>query len=63
MGESVRMAGGNFENLDSDRFPVCRNACVTSYMSVRDDESMKSGKLNKSNDNDGERFTVKIFNT
>lgn len=70
MVDSTKSCGGAaniMDNASNDRFTICKNACITSCVSVRDDDNLKTASNGRgrmiSNSFDDERFIVKMFNT
>lgn len=51
---------GLFDSYHSDKFSVCKNACITSYTSLKDSDNFKSVNVQEPND---DRFVVKVYNT
>lgn len=51
---------GLFESYHSDKFSVCKNACITSYTSVKDSDNLKNVNIQELED---DRFIVKVYNT
>lgn len=51
---------GLFESYHSDKFSICKNACITSYTSLKDSENFKTVNPNEPED---DRFIVKVYNT
>lgn len=51
---------GLFESCHSDKFSICKNACITSYTSLKDSDNFKNVNQQEPED---DRFIVKVYNT
>lgn len=55
---TAEMVGSTTSSRTEQKFNICKNACITSCVSLKDDDNYR---VYESEDDD--RFVVKIFNT